>query len=202
MSKDPLVLFMPSGKRGNFLSVLQSWMRPANSAFMSNLFAADAVFAGRCQVEIQFGKFAKHGIESTEENISGWSNKEVRYTEKRGSLKEGRRLSCSSTIQGPLVVDIPADTVVNRQTIRKEADSRVITRNPAIHMCYVEVEEPDMHKPLGDLDRLNAALERDWAFTIFSSPNIFCPKYNGCCAQENGALPPQFIKTLNPPALP
>ncbi|MEL6736952.1 MAG: hypothetical protein AAFO98_13990, partial [Pseudomonadota bacterium] len=64
------------------------------------------------------------------------------------------RLSCSTTIQGPLVVDIPSDTVVNQQTIRKAADTRVIERNPAIQMCYVEVEEPDMHKPLGDLDRL------------------------------------------------
>src|SRR5690606_8221480 len=28
--------------------------------------------------------------------------------------------------------------------------------------CYVEVDEPDMHKPLGDLDRLKVMLERDW----------------------------------------
>jgi len=164
MSKDPLVLFMPSGKRGHFpvgTPVLDAARELG--VYVESVCGGRGI-CGRCQVEIQFGKFAKHGIESLEQNLSKWSAKETRYTDKRGALKEGRRLSCSSTIQGPLVVDIPPDTVVNRQTIRKEADSRVITRNPAIHMCYVEVEEPDMHKPLGDLDRLNAALEKDWGF--------------------------------------
>ena len=112
----------------------------------------------------EFGHFAKHGIESKPDAVSEWSPKEIRYTEKREALPEDRRLSCSTTIQGPLVVDIPADTVLNQQTIRKAVDTREIARNPAIQMCYVEVDEPDMHKPLGDLDRLKAALEKDWGF--------------------------------------
>jgi uncharacterized 2Fe-2S/4Fe-4S cluster protein (DUF4445 family) len=87
----------------------------------------------------------------------------VRYAEKR-DLKAGRRLSCSARILGDLVIDIPQDAVVNAQVVRKDSDGRVIERNPAIHMCYVEVEEPDMHKPLGDLDRLLMAIEADWGF--------------------------------------
>ncbi|MBL4807274.1 MAG: DUF4445 domain-containing protein, partial [Rhodobacteraceae bacterium] len=39
-----------------------------------------------------------------------------------------------------------------------------IDRNPAIQMCYVEVEEPDMHKPLGDIDRLLQAITKEWGF--------------------------------------
>ena len=119
---------------------------------------------GRCQVAPEFGHFAKHGIESKPDAVSEWTAREIRYTDKRGELKDGRRLSCSATVQGPLVVDIPADTVVNQQTIRKAADTRLIERNPAIQMCYIEVDEPDMHKPLGDLDRLKAVLEREWGF--------------------------------------
>ena len=68
-------------------------------------------------------------------------------------------------IEGDLVVDVPQDVQVNAQIVRKAADTRLIARNPAIQMCYVEVEEPDMHKPLGDLDRLKQALEHDWGFT-------------------------------------
>ena len=78
--------------------------------------------------------------------------------------KTARRLSCSAKILGDLVIDIPQDAVVNAQVVRKDSDGRVIERNPAIHMCYVEVEEPDMHKPLGDLDRLLLAIESDWGF--------------------------------------
>ena len=59
---------------------------------------------------------------------------------------------------------MPQDTVINAQVIRKAATDRVIERNAAVQMCYVEVDEPDMHKPLGDLDRLKAVLEKDWGW--------------------------------------
>jgi uncharacterized 2Fe-2S/4Fe-4S cluster protein (DUF4445 family) len=91
---------------------------------------------GRCQVAPEFGHFAKNGIESKVDAVSEWSAKESRYTEKRGELIEGRRLSCSTTIQDPPIVDIPSDTVVNQQTIRKAVDTRDIERNPAVQLCH------------------------------------------------------------------
>lgn len=160
----PLIIFTPSGKRGHFpvgTPVLDAARELG--VYVESVCGGRGI-CGRCQVAPEFGHFAKHGIESKSDALSEWSPKEARYTEKRGELKDGRRLSCSTTIQGPLVVDIPSDTVVNQQTIRKAADTRLIERNPAIQMCYVEVEEPDMHKPLGDLDRLKAKLREDWGF--------------------------------------
>ena len=162
---DPLVIFTPSGKRGNFpigTPILEAARELG--VYVESVCGGRGI-CGRCQVAPEFGKFAKHGIESKADAVSEWSLKEIRYTDKRGALKDGRRLSCSATVQGPLVVDIPADAVVNQQTIRKEADTRLIERDPAIHMCYVEVDEPDMHKPLGDLDRLKVKLEQEWGFT-------------------------------------
>ena len=79
-------------------------------------------------------------------------------------LPDGRRLSCSALILGDLVIDVPQDTVINAQVVRKAATDRVIERNAAVQLCYVEVDEPDMHKPLGDLDRLKVALEKDWGW--------------------------------------
>jgi uncharacterized 2Fe-2S/4Fe-4S cluster protein (DUF4445 family) len=84
---------------------------------------------GRCQVEVQEGVFAKHGITSSNEHISPFGGNEVRYAEKR-DLKAGRRLSCSAKILGDLVIDIPQDAVVNAQVVRKDSDGRVIERNP------------------------------------------------------------------------
>ncbi|MGI9364098.1 MAG: ASKHA domain-containing protein [Rhizobiaceae bacterium] len=162
---NPLVVFTPSGKRGHFPVGTPILDAARELGVYVESVCGGRGICGRCQVAPEFGHFAKHAIESSSGAVSDWSAKEARYTEKRGDLKSGRRLSCSATIQGPLVVDIPADTVVNQQTIRKEADSRLIERNPAIHMCYVEVDEPDMHKPLGDLDRLKAVLDREWGFS-------------------------------------
>ncbi len=158
---DHLVLFMPSGKRGRFASGTPVIEAARELGVYVESVCGGRATCGRCQVSVQEGQFAKHGITSSNVHISPIGPKEERYDRVRG-LPEGRRLSCSATIEGDLVIDIPQDTVVNAQVVRKESDGRVIERDPAVHMCYVEVEEPDMEKPLGDLDRLLVALEKDW----------------------------------------
>lgn len=157
-----LVLFMPSGKRGYFPAGTPVLDAARQLGVYVESVCGGRATCGRCQIEVQEGNFAKHKITSSNDHISPVGPKEERYDRVRG-LPEGRRLSCSATIQGDLVIDVPQDTVVNAQVVRKDADERFIERNPAIHMCYVEVEEPDMEKPLGDLDRLLVALEKDWA---------------------------------------
>lgn len=161
--KDALVLFMPSGKRGRFpvgTPVLEAARQLG--VYVESVCGGRAT-CGRCQITVQEGNFAKHQIVSSNDHISPIGPKEERYDRVRG-LPEGRRLSCSAQILGDLVVDVPQDTVVNAQVVRKAASDRVIQRNAAVQLCFVEVEEPDMHKPLGDLDRLKAVLEKDWGW--------------------------------------
>jgi uncharacterized 2Fe-2S/4Fe-4S cluster protein (DUF4445 family) len=154
---------MPSGKRGRFPKGTPVLDAARQLGVYVESVCGGRATCGRCQIEVQEGHFAKHKIVSATANLSPKGAKEKRYEEVRG-LADGRRLSCSSTIEGDLVIDVPQDTVVNAQIVRKAADTRVIERNPAVHMCYVEIEEPDMHKPLGDLDRLKAAIEKDWGY--------------------------------------
>ncbi|WP_429807460.1 ASKHA domain-containing protein [Ensifer sp. B1-9] len=161
--KEPLVLFMPSGKRGRFpvgTPVLDAARKLG--VYVESVCGGRAT-CGRCQIEVQEGNFAKHKIVSSLEHISAKGAKEERYEKIRG-LPDGRRLSCSAQILGDLVVDVPQDTVINAQVVRKAATDRVIERNAAVQLCYVEVDEPDMHKPLGDLDRLKVMLEKDWGW--------------------------------------
>ncbi|EYR77813.1 ASKHA domain-containing protein [Shinella sp. 838] len=161
--KEPLVLFMPSGKRGRFpvgTPVLEAARKLG--VYVESVCGGRAT-CGRCQIEVQEGNFAKHKIVSSLDHISEKGPKEERYEKIRG-LPDGRRLSCSALILGDLVVDVPQDTVINAQVVRKAATDRVIERNAAVQLCYVEVDEPDMHKPLGDLDRLKVMLEKDWGW--------------------------------------
>ncbi|WP_323717740.1 ASKHA domain-containing protein [Paracoccus aminovorans] len=159
--RDPLVLFMPSGKRGRFPVGTNLLDAARQLGVHVESVCGGRATCGRCQVEIQDGSFAKFGITSSQDHISARGGKEERYDRVRG-LPAGRRLSCSATVLGDLVVDVPQDTTVNAQVIRKAASDRVIARDPAIRLCYVEVEPPDMHQPLGDLDRLKAVLALDW----------------------------------------
>ena len=161
--RDPLVLFMPSGKRGRFAAGTPVLDAARQLGVYVESVCGGRATCGRCQISVQQGHFAKHGIVSSVDHLSEVGPKEERYERVRG-LPQGRRLSCSAQILGDLVIDVPQDTVINAQVVRKAVDERVFDRNPAVRMCYVEVEQPDMEKPLGDLDRLKAALSVDWYF--------------------------------------
>ncbi|MEL6196360.1 MAG: ASKHA domain-containing protein [Pseudomonadota bacterium] len=160
----PLVIFMPSGKRGRFAPGT-----PVLTAARQLGVDLDSVCGGRgicskCQVEPSFGQFPKHGVTVAPDALSPWNQVEERYDSKRG-LKPGRRLGCQATIQGDIVIDVPPESQVHRQVVRKRAEVRDITLDPATRMYFVEVEEPDMHNPKGDLERLLEALEAQWGLT-------------------------------------
>jgi uncharacterized 2Fe-2S/4Fe-4S cluster protein (DUF4445 family) len=46
--------------------------------------------------------------------------------------------------------------------VRKRAEVRAIELDPVVRLHYVEVAEPDMHAPMGDLQRLQQALAEQW----------------------------------------
>ena len=161
MSGDPLVVFTPSGKRGHF-----PVGTPVLTAARQLGVDLDSVCGGRgicskCQITPSFGEFPKHGLTASEDALSEWNSVEQRYEDKRG-LKEGRRLGCQATVQGDIVIDVPEESQVHKQVIRKAASNRVITMDPATKLYFIEVDEPDMHTPTGDLERVARALQDQW----------------------------------------
>jgi uncharacterized 2Fe-2S/4Fe-4S cluster protein (DUF4445 family) len=161
MTSDPLVIFTPSGKRGRFPAGT-----PVLTAARQLGVDLDSVCGGRgicskCQVQPGFGEFSKHGVTVTEDALSEWNSVEQRYKDKRG-MKDGRRLGCQATVQGDVVIDVPPESQVHRQVVRKAASARAMTMDPATHLRLVEVDQPDMHEPSGDLERLARALREQW----------------------------------------
>ena len=120
---------------------------------------------GRCQVLLSEGVFAKHGVTSSSEHLSAFSDMERRYSAEVEELAAGRRLSCSTQILGDVVIDVPPDSQVHRQVVRKRAEVHDIELDPVVRIYYVEVQEPDMQDPAGDLRRLKEALEFEWRLT-------------------------------------
>lgn len=158
---DALVVFTPSGKRGRFRIGT-----PLLSAARTLGVDIDSVCGGRamctrCQVLIQEGEFAKHGVRSAADHLSAMTTPEQRLANRK-VLAAGRRLSCQARVQGDVVVDVPETSQVHRQVVRKAAEARDIELYPVITLHYVEVAEPDMHDPSGDLKRLTDALAKEW----------------------------------------
>src|SRR5580698_10413360 len=162
--KDPLVVFTPSGKRGRF-PVGTPLLQAARSLGVDvDSVCGGRALCGRCQVLVMEGDFSKHGVISSAAHVSAVSEAEQSFARRR-PLPAGNRLSCSTRIEGDLVIDVPPGSQVHRQVVRKAADSRPITLDPVVRLHYVEVREPDMHDPSGDLQRLTQALEREWQLT-------------------------------------
>jgi len=160
---DALVVFTPSGKRGRFPRGTLLLQAARTLGVDVDSVCGGRALCGRCQVLVMEGDFPKHGLSSRAANLSVVSAAEQSFSRRR-PLAAGRRLSCSTTIQGDLVVDVPPDSQVHRQVVRKAVDARPITLDPVVHLHYVEVREPDMHDPSGDLQRLLEALHREWEF--------------------------------------
>lgn len=161
MTTDPLVVFTPSGKRGRFPAGT-----PVLTAARQLGVDLDSVCGGRgicskCQITPSYGEFPKHGVSVADGALSEWNAVEQRYDDKRG-LKPGRRLGCQAQIVSDVVIDVPPESQVHKQVIRKAASARAITMAPATRLYFVEVTEPDMHEPTGDLERLAQALKAQW----------------------------------------
>lgn len=161
MSEDALVIFTPSGKRGRF-----AIGTPILQAARSLGVDLDSVCGGRgicskCQISPGYGEFSKHGVTVEDDALSPWNAVEERYKSKRG-MAPGRRLGCQAKVMGDVVIDVPPESQVHKQVIRKSATQRDIVMDPATRALFVEVAEPDMHNPSGDFERLKEALTQQW----------------------------------------
>ncbi len=91
---------------GDSRSARRSCRRRARSASTSIRSAAGAESAGAARCVIAEGEFAKHGVRSGAASVSAVGEVEERYASRRG-LPAGHRLSCSTLVQGDVVVDVP-----------------------------------------------------------------------------------------------
>ena len=147
------VVFTPSGRRGEVpdgASVLDA--ARALGVDLDSVCGGRGI-CGRCQVVPMAGSFPKHGITSATDHLIAFTEPEERYRERDG-LAEDRRLGCHAKICGDLLIDVPPESQIHRQVVRKEADAHAIEVDPIVRLHYVEIEQPSLEHASGDLQRL------------------------------------------------
>jgi uncharacterized 2Fe-2S/4Fe-4S cluster protein (DUF4445 family) len=158
---DVLVVFTPSGRRGRVergTTVLDAARRLGVD--LDSVCGGRGI-CGRCQVEVAEGEHAKHGITSAAGHLSPADGVERAYAADRG-LAAGRRLGCTAAVVGDVVVDVPPESQLFRQVVRKEADAHPIEVDPVVRLYYVELEQPELESAEAELSRLRRALEEEW----------------------------------------
>ncbi|MBH69135.1 MAG: drug:proton antiporter [Rhodospirillaceae bacterium] len=163
------VVFTPSGRRGTIpkgISILDA----------ARLLKVDVdsvcggrAMCGRCQVAPVLGTFIKHKINSEPDSFGDLTQAELRYADKRG-LQTGHRLGCNALILGDAVINVPEESQIHRQVIRKKAEPYDISFNPATKLYEIQVSEPDMHNPTSDFHRLCKSLVEQYPSINNSNP--------------------------------
>lgn len=162
--REPLVVFTPSGRRGRVGAGVTVLDAARSLGVDVDSICGGRGICGRCQVVPAVGSFPKHGVTSAADHLGAFTAVEAGYRAEKG-LAPDRRLACVATVVDDLVVDVPPESQVHRQVVRKDLDGRTYDVDPVIRLHYVEVEPPTLARPSSDLTRLLAALEREWRLT-------------------------------------
>ncbi len=160
---DRRVVFEPSGRRGvvpTGTTVLDAARRLGVD--LDSVCGGRGI-CGRCQVE----QGSAPAIPATAAAFSPPGTTELDYRGRR-PLVAGRRLGCAVTIEGDVVVDVPAESQVHRQVVRKRPEVSDFPIDPVIRLHYVVVPPPSLVDAASDLRRVANALEADWNLTGLS----------------------------------
>lgn len=151
------VIFQPSGRRGEIPegnTVLEA-SRSLGVGIES--VCGGKKTCGKCRVRVEPGTRDRSGITSYDDPLSPFSEEEGRLIGEN-EREEGVRLACAAEIRGDLLIFVPEESRTARQVVRKAATERVISLNPAVRLYPVTLVPPDLNHPLGDYERLVAAL--------------------------------------------
>ena len=155
------MVFTPSGRQGTVPSGTSVLAAARKLGVDIDSVCGGRAICGRCQVEPMFGEFAKHGITAGNDALTPPSSSEAAYSGRR-SLGEHQRLSCMAQLTGDMVIDVPAESQVHRQVVRKRVDVPAIDLDPAVRLHFVEVPEPELDSPEGELTRTLHQLDVEW----------------------------------------
>ena len=174
-SRDARIVFTPSGRRGTFPQGTRLLDAARSIGVDVDSVCGGRGLCGRCRIVCMDGNFAKHAIVSRPAHLSAVNEIEERYSERRRELALNHRLSCQAVIRGDLVIDVPPESQMHRQVVRKDAEHREIKLDPATRLYHVEVQPADMLETTGDLQRLRDALAWEWQLADLDCDPVILP---------------------------
>ncbi len=95
---------------------------------------------GRCQVSVSVGEFSKWAVTVKPDHVSAPESLELDYRGAR-PLVDGLRLGCGARVEGDLVIDVPAQSQIHKQVVRKAANVAGLVVDPIVTLHFVKVDD-------------------------------------------------------------
>ncbi len=138
VSERAQVVFLPSGQRGTVAhgtTVLDAAREIG--ADLGSVCGGRAK-CGRCCIRVGEGEFSKLGLTSSYRHLTPAGADEHNYGARR-KMAADQRLGCQAGIIGDLVIDVPPESQVHRQIVRKRPEARAIAIDPVLTLHSVEI---------------------------------------------------------------
>lgn len=161
--QNPLVIFMPSGRRGRFPAGTPVLDAARELGVGIESICSGRLTCGKCKVRVEEGQFAKHGVTSAADHLTpvGGDERELLHA----MHADDCRLACTAQVTDDVLIYVPEESRAHKQIIRKAATDRVIDIDPAVRQYYVQVEDAALGEHRGDWRRLQDALEKEAGLT-------------------------------------
>ena len=156
------VVFTPSGLTGEVPAGTTALEAARQLGVDLDSVCGGLGICGRCQVVPALGEFPKWAIAASADHITGPGSIEAGYRGKR-SIKEGRRLGCGLHILGDMVFDVPADSQIHKQVVRKGVDLEGLIVDPMITLHYLELAARDPEDGTSLSVQITEQLAADWS---------------------------------------
>jgi uncharacterized 2Fe-2S/4Fe-4S cluster protein (DUF4445 family) len=151
------VIFQPSGKRGEVPEGKTVLEASRSLGIGIESVCGGKKSCGKCRIRIESGIYDRFGITSLPGHLTPFTEEEGKLIGEK-ERAEGFRLACAATIRGDVLIFVPEESRTGKQVVRKEASEKTISLNPAVRLFSVTLPSPTLNDPLGDYERLVAAL--------------------------------------------
>ncbi|MDH3293849.1 MAG: ASKHA domain-containing protein [Acidimicrobiia bacterium] len=153
------VVFTPSGLQGTVVAGSTVLETARELGADLDTVCGGRGLCGRCQVTLPTGEYPKWAMSVAPDHFPPPDSVELDYRGAR-PLVEGRRLGCRVRLLGDAVVDVPAESQIHKQVVRKEFNIEGLVVHPPVSLHYLTLNDNEDGDSITSL--VTRALADDW----------------------------------------
>ena len=134
------IVFTPSGLHGSVTAGTTVLEAARQLGVDLDSVCGGRGICGRCQVSVSVGEFPKWALTVRPDHVSAPDSLELDYRGAR-PLIEGLRLGCGVRVNGPVVIDVPAQSQIHKQVVRKAANVDGLVVDPIVSLHFIKVDD-------------------------------------------------------------
>ncbi len=177
------VVFTPSGLTGQVVDGTTALDAARALGVDLDSVCGGRGICGRCQVTPGVGEFPKWALTAATDHVSAPGSLENGYRGKR-PVADGRRLGCGLEILGDVVLDVPPESQIHKQVVRKGVNLDGLVVDPRITLHYLELDQRDEEDGTSLTEQISQQLAKDWDLTVDRFDGTLLPHLQAATADR------------------